>query len=239
MKKLCSLSIVILFILTSFVTVYAYDLVPQEATDTEGLYSEMSFEYHSQEATGEIISIASDNTSLIYILKRITGEKKQIDIYNENGIYCFSVLFETGGACGLIEIDNKVYLYYVRGHFAFLLVDGRVSDSLYYFNDNSGRLAYANYSLNERTYSFGKINMSSGNILLKIFRYNTKVEIITQEENIVICDSTKYCSNQLITMFFLVLIILCIVITGVVYQIRIRQGVRQGTVLCLDEREQK
>ena len=81
---------------------------------------------------------------------------------------------------------------------------------------------------NERTYSFGKINMSSGNILLKIFRYNTKVEIITQEENIVICDSTKYCSNQLITMFFLVLIILCIVITGVVYQIRIRQGVRQN-----------
>lgn len=77
-EKLCSLSIVILFILTSFVTVYAYDLVPQEATDTEGLYSEMSFEYHSQEATGEIISIASDNTSLIYILKRITGEKSRL-----------------------------------------------------------------------------------------------------------------------------------------------------------------
>ncbi len=235
LKKFYSLLIAILFIFTSNAATYAYGLVPQKATDTEGeeLHSEMSFEYISQQATAEIISIASGNDGLIYILKQLTVEEKQIDVYNENGIYCSSILFETDGTCGLLEIENVVYLYYVRGQFAFLLHDGIVTESLYYFDENSSHLVHNNYSQKERTYPFGKITMSSGNILLSFLSYNTKVEIVTQKESIVICDSTKYCTNQLIVMFLLVFTIASIVIIGVVYQVKEQKRntrERQGTV---------
>lgn len=195
------------------------ELIPHKGPSDQAasVYENLSFQQVTQETMGEVIGIASDDAGWIYILKNSVGGKKVVDIYNCEGKFHSGISYTTASTCGLLQLEETAYLYFVRGQFAFLLKNGKLSTSLYSFNDHSGRYAYANYIADCRVFPNRTLSSTSGNFFLKILGCTSKVDLYLSDGTMTVFDATEYCSGKFATIITFSLAFLSSIVVGLVH----------------------
>lgn len=220
MRRLCIIVLLACCICgNTFFAFASNELIPSQKSSEQAasVYANISFQQVALETMGEVIGIASDDAGWIYILKDRGGERKIVDIYNSEGKFCSGISYTTASACGLLQLEGAAYLYFVRGQFAFLFENGKLSKSLYSFNDPSGRYAYANYTADCRAFPHGTLSSTSGNFFLKTLGCTSKVDLHSLDNTITIFDATEYCSGKFATIIIFILAFLSAIVVGLVH----------------------